>query len=39
MSISLPTPWTVAHQSPVEFFKQDYWSGFPTPGVLSNPGI
>ena len=37
------TPWTVAHQVllPMEFSKQEYWSGlpFPTPGDLSNPGI
>jgi len=31
-------PWTVAHQTPlpVEFFRQECWSGmlFPTPGDL-----
>ncbi|ELR53043.1 hypothetical protein M91_06274, partial [Bos mutus] len=26
---------------PMEFFRQEYWSGlpFPTPGDLPNPGI
>ena len=37
------TPCTVAHQAPLfmEFFKQEYWSGFPfsSPGDLPNPGI
>ena len=37
------TPWTVAHQVllPMEFSRQEYWSGlpFPTPGDLPNPGI
>ena len=37
------TPWTVAHQAPLsmEFFRQEYWSGFPfpTPGDRPNPGI
>ena len=36
-------PWTVAHQAPlpIEFPRQEYWSGllFPTPGDLPNPGI
>jgi len=35
--------WTVAHQAPLpmEFSRQEYWSGlpFPTPGDLSDPGI
>ena len=34
------TPWVVAHQAPLpmEFSKQEYWSGllFPSPGDLSN---
>ena len=37
------TPWTVACQAPLpmEFSKQEYWSGlpFPTPEDLPNPGI
>ena len=37
------TPWTRAHQAPLpmEFSKQEYWSGlpFPPPGDLPNPGI
>ena len=36
-------PWTVALQVPLpmEFSRQEYWSGlaFPTPGDLPNPGI
>ena len=36
-------PWTVACQAPlsIEFSKQVDWSGlpFPSPGILSNPGI
>ena len=35
--------WTVAGQDPlsVEFFRQEYWSGLPSPSPrdLSNPGI
>ena len=37
------TPWTVAYQAPppMEFFRQEYWSGlpFPSPGDLPDPGI
>ena len=37
------TPWTVACQAPLpmEFSRQEYWSGvpFPSPGDLPNPGI
>ena len=37
------TPWTIARQAPLsmEFFRQEYWSGFPflTPGDLPNPAI
>ena len=37
------TPWTVAHQAPLpmEFSRQEYWSGvlFPTPGDLPDPVI
>ena len=37
------TPWTVAHQAPLpmEFSRQEYWSGlpFPSPGDIPNPGI
>ena len=34
-------PWTVAHQALLSmgFSKQEYWSGLPSPGVLSSPGI
>ena len=36
-------PWTVAHQPPLsmEFYRQEYWSGFPFhfPGNLPDPGI
>ena len=36
-------PWTVAREAPlpVEFPRQEYWSGlpFPTPGDLPEPGI
>ena len=36
-------PWTVARQAPLpmEFSRQEYWSGlpFPTPGDLLDPGI
>ena len=37
------TCWTVGHQAPLpmEFYRQEYWSGlsFPPPGDLSNPGV
>ena len=37
------TPQTIAHQSPLpmEFSRQEYWSGlsFPSPGDLPHPGI
>ena len=43
MSDSFSTPWTVALQAPLsmEFFRQEYWSGFPfpSPGDLPNLGI
>ena len=36
-------PWTVALKAPLsmEFFKQEYWSGwtFPSPGDLPDPGM
>ena len=36
-------PWTVAHKTPLSmgFFRQEYWSGLPSPppGDLPNPGI
>ena len=35
-------PWTVTRQASLsmEFFKQEYWSGFPCPsGDLPDPGI
>ena len=38
-----PTPWAVSHQArlPMEFSRQEYWSGlsFPFPGNLPDPGI
>ena len=37
------TPWTVDCQAslPMEFSRQEYWSGLPfhSPGDLSDPGI
>ena len=37
------TPWTVTCQAPlpIEFSRQEYWSGqpFPCPGDLPDPGI
>ena len=37
------TPWTVAHKAPLpmEFSRQEYWSGlpFPSPRDLPDPGI
>ena len=37
------TPWTTAHQAPLpmEFSRQEYWSGlpFPSPGDPPDPGI
>ena len=37
------TLWTVGHQAPLpmEFTRQEYWSGlpFPSPGDLPDPGI
>ena len=43
MSESFATPWTVARQAslPMEFSRQEYWSGqpFPSPGDLPDPGM
>ena len=43
MSNSFATWWTVAHQLPLsmQFFRQEYWSGFPfpSPGDLPDPRI
>ena len=43
MSDSFATPCAVVHQAslPMEFSRQEYWSGlpFPTSGDLSDPGI
>ena len=43
MSDAFVTPWTVTHQAPVpmEFPRQECWSGlpFPTPGDLPGPGV
>ena len=37
------TPWTIAYQAPqpMEFSRQEYWSGLPflSPGDLPNPRI
>ena len=37
------TPWTIARQAPLsmEFFRQKYWNGYPSPppGDLPDPGI
>ena len=37
------TPWTIVHQAPLpmEFSRQEYWSGLSSPssGDLPNPGI
>ena len=35
------TPQIVAHQAPLKFSRQKYWSGlpFPPPGDLPDPGI
>ena len=37
------TPWTIAHQAPLpmEFSRQEYWSGLPvpSPGDLPDPGV
>ena len=34
-------PWTVAYQAPpfMDFSRQEYWSGLPSPGDLPNPRI
>ena len=41
--IEFAMPRTIACQVPLsmEFSKQEYWRGlpFPSPGVLSNPGV
>ena len=43
LSIIFVTPWTVTCQDllPMEFSRQEYWSGlpFPSPGDLPNPKI
>ena len=43
VSDSFATPWTTVGLAPqpLEFPRQEYWSGlsFPTPGDLPNPGI
>ena len=43
VSSSLLPPWTVAHQAPLpmQFSRQEYWSGLPfiSPGYLPNPGM
>ena len=35
------TLWTVAHQTPPSMgcFRQEYWSGLPSPGDLPDPAI
>ena len=41
--LTLGTPWTVTHQSPLSLglSRQEYWSGllFPSPGDLHDPEI
>ena len=34
-------PWTVACKAPLsmQFSREEYWSGFPTPRDLPDPGI
>ena len=43
VSDSFVTSWIVAHQAPLsmDFSRQEYWSGLPTPspGDLPDPGI
>ena len=41
LCLALCNPMTVAHKAPLpmEFSRQEYWSGFPSPGDLPNPGI
>ena len=43
LCLTLPTPWTVACQTPVPmgFPRQEYWNElpFPSPGDLTDPGI
>ena len=43
LGLTIVTPLTVAHQAPlpIEFPRQEYWSGllFPSPQDLPNPGI
>ena len=41
MSASLQPHGTVVHQAPrsMEFSRQEYWIGLPSPGNLPNPGI
>ena len=37
--LTLTTPWTVSHQAPLTmgFSRQEYWSGFPSPGDRPDP--
>ena len=41
--LTFAAPWTLAHQAPLsmEFSRQEYWSGLPSPspGDLPDPGI
>ena len=41
--LTLVVPWTVTHQTPLPtgFFRQEYWSGLPSPSLwdLPDPGI
>ena len=41
--LTLVTPWTVAHHTPLSmgFSRPEYWSAlpFPSPGGLPEPGI
>ena len=42
-TLCVPTLWTVTHQAPLplEFSRQEYWSGLPRPppGDFCDPGI
>ena len=39
-SLTLVTPWTIAHQAPLSmaFPGQKYWSGLPSPSPGDHPG-
>ena len=41
VSHSFVIAWTIAHHTPlpIEFSRQEYWSGLPFPEDLPDPGI